>query len=395
MKLVFLSNYFNHHQKPVSDAFYQRLGKNYVFIETAQMTQERINMGWSNIDVPGYVKYYYEDKCKEVECQNLIDSADVIIIGSAPNELIKSALKSGKIVFRYSERPIKENKDFWIKYPVRFFKWHLQNKKRNKVYLLCASAFSSYDYSRFGLFKDKAFKWGYFPETYYYDDINDILDTKEKNSILWVARMLPWKHPSHAIEVARRLCEDNLDFQLNMIGTGSEQQKIEKLIRQYGLEEKVQLIGSVKPSEVRHYMEKSEIFLFTSDHNEGWGAVLNEAMNSACAVVSNARIGSAPFLIQDKKNGLLYDENDIEKLYQNTKMLIQNKEERKCLSYNAYNTITNEWNAENAVEKFMLLINNMQKSDCKNDKIFSGVCSHAEIIKDTWFNKRRENNAKF
>ena len=82
------------------------------------MTQERINMGWSNIDVPEYVKYYYEDKSKEVECQNLIDSADVIIIGSAPNELIKSALKSGKIVFRYSERPIKENKDFWIIYPV-------------------------------------------------------------------------------------------------------------------------------------------------------------------------------------------------------------------------------------------------------------------------------------
>lgn len=395
MKLVFLSNYFNHHQKPVSDAFYQKLGKNYVFIETARMTQERINMGWSNIDVPEYVKYYYEDKSREVECQNLIDSADVIIIGSAPNELIKSALKSGKIVFRYSERPIKENKDFWIKYPVRFFKWHLQNKKRYKVYLLCASAFSSYDYSRFGLFRDKAFKWGYFPKTYYYDDINDILDTKKKNSILWVARMLQWKHPSHAIEVARRLCEDNLDFQLNMIGIGSEQQKIETLIHQYGLEEKVHLIGSVKPSEVRAYMEKSEIFLFTSDHNEGWGAVLNEAMNSACAVVSNARIGSAPFLIQDKKNGLLYDENDIEKLYQNTKMLIQNKEERKRLSYNAYNTITNEWNAERAVEKFMLLINNIQKNDSKNEKIFSGVCSHAEIIKDTWFDKRRENNAKF
>ena len=43
----------------------------------------------------------------------------------------------------------------------------------------------------------------------------------------------------------------------------------------------------------------------------------------------------------------------------------------------------------------MLLINNIQKNDSKNEKIFSGVCSHAEIIKDTWFDKRRENNAKF
>lgn len=51
----------------------------------------------------------------------------------------------------------------------------------------------------------------------------------------------------------------------------------------------------MKASEVRSYMEKADIYLFTSDFNEGWGAVLNESMNSGCAVVASHAIGSVPF----------------------------------------------------------------------------------------------------
>ena len=36
-------------------------------------------------------------------------------------------------------------------------------------------------------------------------------------------------------------------------------------------------------------MEKADIFLFTSDRREGWGAVANEAMNSACALVVSGK----------------------------------------------------------------------------------------------------------
>jgi glycosyltransferase involved in cell wall biosynthesis len=45
------------------------------------------------------------------------------------------------------------------------------------------------------------------------------------------------------------------------------------------------------------------VFIFTSDRNEGWGAVLNEAMGSGCAVVAADLIGSVPYLIEHKKMG--------------------------------------------------------------------------------------------
>ena len=43
--VVFVSNFFNHHQKPFSDAMFGRIGRNYTFIETGTMTQERKALG--------------------------------------------------------------------------------------------------------------------------------------------------------------------------------------------------------------------------------------------------------------------------------------------------------------------------------------------------------------
>ena len=112
------------------------------------------------------------------------------------------------------------------------------------------------------------------------------------------------------------------------------------------------------PEQVRKYMEDAQIFLFTSDRNEGWGAVLNEAMNSACAVVASHAIGATPFLIEHQKNGLIYRDGDRKDLYKNVKRLLDCPQQRMELSKQAYKTIVDEWNAENAAEKVLKL------SDC-------------------------------
>lgn len=67
------------------------------------------------------------------------------------------------------------------------------------------------------------------------------------------------------------------------------------------LSEYVTFAGFKKPEQVREYMENADIFLFTSDYGEGWGAVLNEAMNSCMAVVADCGIGAAPFLLKPGK----------------------------------------------------------------------------------------------
>ena len=109
-----------------------------------------------------------------------------------------------------------------------------------------------------------------------------------------------------------------------MIGIGNEFDAIKNLIENYNLTDCVKLLGAVKSDKVRKYMENANIFLFTSDCNEGWGAVLNESMNSGCAVVASHAIGSVPFLLENKKNGIIYNDRDINTLYESVLYLIKN-----------------------------------------------------------------------
>ena len=108
----------------------------------------------------------------------------------------------------------------------------------------------------------------------------------------------------------------------------------------------------MSPTDVRNRMEKSQIFIFTSDWNEGWGAVLNEAMNSGCAVVVSHSIGAAPYLIRHGENGYLYSSGNIEELSSLVKSLISNPLKAEDMGTNAYKTITDTWNASVAVTRF-------------------------------------------
>ena len=55
MKIVFVSNFYNHHQKPLADALYSMIGDNYHLIETALISSERLKMGWGREEKPQYV----------------------------------------------------------------------------------------------------------------------------------------------------------------------------------------------------------------------------------------------------------------------------------------------------------------------------------------------------
>ena len=380
--VVFLSNYFNHHQKPFSDAMFERLGVGYTFIETAQMSEERRKLGYGNDVKPSYVKFY--DGCT---CQSLLNDADVVIMGSAPYNLIEHRLKHGKLTFTYSERLYK-NKCEIYKLPIRFLRHQKRFGQYRNLYLLCASAYTSADYAKTFTFINKAYKWGYFPETKKYDDIDSLIASKDSKKILWCGRFLNLKHPEDAIQVAKRLRDEGYDFQMDIIGMGNMEGELCRLNAENGLIDRVHLLGSMSPEEVRTHMEQASIYLFTSDRHEGWGAVLNESMNSACAVVASHAIGSVPFLIEHEKNGLIYRDGDVDDLYQKVKFLLDNPKERVKIAQNAYETIVNEWNAENAADCFLILAEQLIDSKKKAFPFDCGVCSKARILKDNWFVKQ-------
>lgn len=376
MKICFISNYFNHHQKPFSNAMSEI--SEYIFIQTEKMEEKRKKLGWGE-NLPVYVAENYN-------CGKIDITADVYIVGSAPEKIVQQIIKENKLLLRYSERPLKKGMEL-KKYIPRLIKWNLQNLKSKHIYMLCASAYTALDYSKFGLFRNRTYKWGYFPQYIVYD-VDKLLEEKNTTEILWCGRFIDWKHPDDAIRVAQKLKSDGYKFTLKFIGTGEMEQQLKDMTNQLCIDDCVQFIGSMSPENVRKHMEKAGIYLFTSDRQEGWGAVLNESMNSGCAVVASHLIGSVPFMMKNNKNGLIYRSGDVEMLYKKVKYLLDNPQQQKQLGQVAYKTIMDEWNADIAAERFVNLAQNILDGEKHPDLYASGPCSKAEIIREDWINNQ-------
>lgn len=385
MKITFYSNFLNHHQLPFCEEMIKILGKNFKFVATEKIPLERLQLGYEDMnDKYEFVIKAYEDEKKAIE---LAEESDVIILGSAPTKYIRIRKKYNKLCFRYSERVFRNEKltfDFFKHYLSIIIKKTFIEKK---IYMLCASAFTARDYNIAGAYINKCYKWGYFTEVKKYKNIDEIINSKEENSILWVARFIKVKHPEIVINLALKLKEQNKKFNIKMIGIGPLKKDIENMIKENKLENCITLYDSMSPQEIRKYMEKSQIYLFTSDKGEGWGAVLNEAMNSGCAVIANSQIGSVPFLIENNTNGLIYDTE--EELFRKVQYLLKNNKITKKMGENAYFTMLNEWSPKIAAERIVKLSSMiLEKKDISN-LYDSGPCSKAFPLKDNWYSKEK------
>jgi glycosyltransferase involved in cell wall biosynthesis len=354
---------------------YKNTEGNFRFVATEPFMQERLQMGFEDrSDKFTYVIKSYESDHNYKEALKLGYESDVVIIGSAPDEFIRERLKDNKLTFRYCERFFKDGR--WRIFDPRVLKarYKMDFQCRNKeLYMLCASAYTAPDCRFIFSYPKKTYRWGYFPEVKTYDNLETLINLKEKYSILWAGRFLDWKHPKSSLEVAKYLHDKGYNFEMNIIGRGELENKIRAYIDKNRLDEKVHLLGTMSPEKVREYMEKSDIFLFTSDRNEGWGAVLNESMNSACAVIANKEIGSVPYLIEDGKNGIIYNRKIKNDLSKKVEMLFKNADLKQKIQKNAYETMKNVWNAEIASERLLNLIDCINRGE--KTGYISGPCS--------------------
>jgi ligand-binding sensor domain-containing protein len=160
-----------------------------------------------------------------------------------------------------------------------------------------------------------------------------------------------------------------------------------------GVTDVITFPGFQGPEEVRAAMEKSEIYLVTSDRKEGWGAVVNEAMNSGCAVVADHMIGAAPWLIRQGENGRMYRDGEEQELFRTVERLLRDPGECRRLGENAQQTIVGEWNARTAAERLIELCRKMkflpemseeQEMPDAGQDVMQDITTPAPVIPQLW-----------
>ena len=391
MKLVFYSIVLNHHQAILADTFHSMLGQNYTFVETASVNDNK--GATEDYGSRPYLLRAWESAQAWERAMELARTADVCVFsGVQALPFQRERLKLGLLSFDMSERWLKRGLVNLFSPAIfkMFLAYYLGGWKHKPLYKLCCSAFAAGDHRKLGMYSGRCFKWGYFTRVEKID-VEASRDVSTSNAdatpLMWCARYLKLKHPELPLLLAARLKADGYRFTLDMYGSGEYEPAARHMAESLGVTDVVCFVGNKPNDALLADMRRHSIFLFTSDRNEGWGAVANESMACGCVLVAADAIGSTPYLIKDGITGLSFrssrtscsfgnpDKKAIDSLYEKVKWLLDNPSEMVNIRSRSIKQMQELYNPRTAAERLLSLIDCLQKGS--ETGFTDGPCSIA------------------
>lgn len=361
------------------DEFYLLLGEDFRFVATLPRRADQLK-GGEDYTTRSYCILAGESEYAHIQALKLARESEVCVFGACSQEYaIERAISFPEgLSFEVGERWLKRGLINIISPVLRsWYINYLRYYRHRPFYKLCCSAFTAHDDRILRVYKGRHFKWGYFTMVQDYDNVSRPISAAQAPvTIMWCSRFLKLKHPELVIQLAAMLKRDRYSVQIDMFGSGPEEEATMILCRQLDVCDVVSFKGSAPNEDILQEMRSHDIFLFTSDRNEGWGAVLNEAMSSRCAVVASDAIGSAPFLIRDGNNGLLFRSGQVNSLYEKVVRLMKNPEERRIMAEHGYQDMLHVWSPQNAAKNLLQLIDVLRVG--RETSIINGPCSKTE-----------------
>ena len=390
MKLVFYTNFLNHHQVMVADELFKLLGNEFAFVATMPVDESLLKGGSDYSTKRDYCVRAYASEQQQNYAMLLVREAEVCVFGAdaLPYEIVRATEGKG-LSFEICERWLKKG-CLNLASP-RLQKWLLNYHryfKKAGFYRLCASAFCKDDDSKLSAYKGHSYKWGYFTKVERFDvEAPSDVSTSNITPLMWCSRYLMWKHPEQPILMAHNLKMRGYHFVLDIFGSGEYEEQAKKLAKELSVEDMVKFRGTMPNEQLMREMKEHDIFLFTSDRNEGWGAVANESMANGCVLVASDAIGSVPYLVKDGVNGLMFksastktsfgnpDQKALDDLTEKVAWLLDNKEKMKEMQRAAFLTMYNTWSPKRAAQNLLQLIDDLQNG--RGTSIKEGPCSKA------------------
>lgn len=359
MKVLFVSNDLTHHLVPFFESLFPIYGRKNCTFAVLQSCENRFKMGFPKYEEDWVFKAYCSPN---EEYLSLWRQADVIITRVwERTDLILEALKSCKTVFYASERwyrpPVGMKRLFFPKYINIYLKFRLLSSFPN-FYYLAMGYYAGIDFRKVGLCKNRIFSFGYFTPQLNYEPILKKNDTVK---IIWVGKMISLKR---VIDILYVFKEIHLYYKvsLELIGQGTEKIKLEKYVKENNLPN-VTFCDFLPNEEIKKKMIDSDIYIFPSSGYEGWGAVVNEAMQTKCAVIASQETGAARSMIINGQNGFTYPSGDCKALKIILTRLLDNPKLMLFIKNEGYKTITQIWSAAEAAKRFSMVLSRISNGE--------------------------------
>ncbi|MCD8290267.1 MAG: glycosyltransferase [Prevotella sp.] len=172
----------------------------------------------------------------------------------------------------------------------------------------------------------------------------------DKITFIAVGNINPYKGQRLIVDALHKLKENGFnDFELLLVGNDRSQYcgEIRSAIVEYNMSEQVKILG--KRQDVNELFRLADIS-FVGSKFEAFGRITVESMLSGCLVIGANTAGTQE-LICDDSDGLLFESDDVESLYERLRYALDNRERMKDLAANGRNKALYEFSAaKNAKE---------------------------------------------
>ena len=183
----------------------------------------------------------------------------------------------------------------------------------------------------------------------------------EKKLFIFVGRLAATKGLPMLLEAWKELASSRQDVHLLLVGSGRDsfddcEPVLKAFVKTHTLESNVSFTGDVR--NVHEYLQTSDVFLLPSEY-EGFSLALGEALACGLPVIAT-RVGAAPELIQDGKNGILINPRDRESLLiAMEKFLTYEKLWKEMATYVAQNVVE-RYGIETVAKQYCQVITGLQ-----------------------------------
>lgn len=183
-----------------------------------------------------------------------------------------------------------------------------------------------------------------------------IREDKEKKHIVTVGRFVPQKDYKTIIRTIAELKDIRKDFIMDIIGYGAEEQNIRGWIKEYGVEEYINIY--IRPDNVQDIVRSADIYLSTSLF-EGTSNSIMEALNWSLPVVAT-NVGDNDHLVIDGVNGTLHPIGDAKGMAASIANMLNDVNLRNKYGKESNLNLQENYSTQIFIERYLALIEGKQ-----------------------------------
>ena len=320
MRIVLWQNCLSPHQLPyIVHLLDDERVDEVVVVAGETLSGDRKAMGWNVAKYEGLdrckVYVHPHDKIIEAlfaerpeESQHLFSGirADAFVFKCLQMSMAHH-LKRGIITERPNTYDFKRNisnaKPYWM-HRLRF--WLQDRKYAKQIHTVFAMGQEAVDY-----FCSLGMKWQVFP--FCYCTAAPAVGAKpllgdRLPQYAYCGSLSPRKSPFTIVRAISRV-DATIMGGVNLIGDGSLRNQLEEEIKRLHLEDKIHLLGTKPQTEVPLLMQEADVLILPSVY-DGWGAVVNEALQVGCYVICSDACGASDLMKKEPRLGKVFRRGD-------------------------------------------------------------------------------------